>query len=100
MHNEIKFITMNEQIVFQPSVSSPGVFRLISVENRPRLYRHCDPHHRRSPVSPILPTLTFRRPISNPAGSRILPIPVHGDLPSGRYASDVLRFFFSTSPLG
>ncbi len=45
---------MNEQVVFQPSVSSPGVFSLMSVDNRPLLYSHWDPDHRRSPVSTVI----------------------------------------------
>ncbi len=77
---------MNEQLVSQPSVSSPGVFHLMSVVNHPRLCR-------RRPVCPILPILTFKRLKSNTAGSRTLPIPIHGDIPSSRYAPDFLRFF-------
>ena len=48
-------------------------------------------------VSPILPTLTFRYPRSYPAGSQILPIPIHGDIPSSRY---ILQAFYGfPSPL-
>ena len=85
---------MNEQAVFQPTVSSPGVFPLMMVDNRPRLYRNCYPDYRRSPVSPFLPTLTFSRHRSDPAGSRILPIPIHGDIPSIRYVPGFLSLSF------
>ncbi len=45
--------------MFQATVPSPSVFPLMRVDNRPLLYRHCYPDHRRSPASPILQTLKF-----------------------------------------
>ena len=65
----------------------------------PRLSRHCDPDHWRSPVSPILPTLMTRYPRSDPAGSWLLPVLIHGDIPSSTYTSGFLRLSVSTCPL-
>ena len=69
------------------------------VDSHPCLYRHCDPDHRRSPVSPILQTFTSRWcPRSYPAGSWILPISIHGNIPSSSYTSGFSWLSVSTSP--
>ncbi len=85
--------------MFQPSVPSPGVIPLMSRDNLPHQYRHCNPDHLRSPVSPILQTLTFSHPRSDHTGNRILPIPIHSNVPSSRCVPGFLQLFSSTSLL-